>query len=141
MDRQGGRSSSARTWWLLIGGIVVLFVAFDWLERAVREEPPPSSVSEVDARTTPAPPQLSRLDDGAIEIRHDFFRRTTIHMSDDSASQALYDCLSSRINETFGNGTEGWDDEGIREETQRFLNECGDIPEIPVPLVPTTPAQ
>jgi hypothetical protein len=141
MGRQIERSSSTRKWWLLIGGIVVLIVAFDYLERLVRKEPLPSSVSDVDARTSPAPPQLRRLDDGAIEIRHDIFQRTTIRMDDEDAAEALFECLSQGINVTFGNGTEGLDRGHIRSETQRILKECGGMPEVPMPLRPSPPAQ
>jgi hypothetical protein len=129
MDPEGKRSSSARDWWLLIGGIVAFVVAFSVLESVVRTEPTPSEegsapAENADAAPSPTPPRLRRLEDGAIEIRHDFFRRSTIRLGDEKDEKALFDCLSQGIEQTFGDGTAGWDRGRVRRETQRIQDEC-----------------
>ena len=145
MDSERKGSSSARKWWLLIGTIVVFVVAFDLLEKLVRPEPTPSgegsTVAEgAGAAASPAPPRLRRLDDGAIEIRHDFFRRSTIRLGDEDDEKALFDCLAQGIEQTFGEGTEGWTRERVRSETQRIQDEClGSTHGIPVPPRPPRP--
>jgi hypothetical protein len=129
MDSESERSSSARNWWLLAGGFVVFVVAFGLLESLVRTEPTASkegSTPDEDAAaaSSPAPPTLRRLDDGAIEIRHDFFRRSTIRLGTEDQEQALFDCLAQGIEQTFGDGTEGWSRERVRRETQRIQDDC-----------------
>ena len=134
MDPDSERTSSARKWWLLIGGIVVFVVGFSLLERLVRTESTPSergSAEDADAAWSPAPPELRRLDDGGIEIRHDFFRRTTFRLGNEDDAQALFECLEQRIEETFGD-TEGWDRGRVRSETQRIQDECMSLSDIPV---------
>jgi hypothetical protein len=145
MDLESERSSSARKWWLLVGGIVVFIAAFNLLESLVRTEPTPSkegSTTAEDADAAPwlAPPELRRLDDGAIEIRHDFFRRTTIRLDSEEDKKTLFDCLAQGIEQTFGDGTEGWNRARVRRETQRIQGECmGPLHDMPVPPWPPRP--
>ena len=140
MDPEGKRSPSARKMWLLIGGVVVFFVAFDWLESLIRTEPTPSETEDADAAASPAPPELRRLDDGSIEIRHDFFRRTRIDLGNEEKEKALFDCLAQGIEETFGDGTEGWNRGRVRRETQRIQDEClGSWHNVPIPPRPPRP--
>ena len=145
MDPESGRSSSARKWCLLIGGIVVFVVAFGLLESLVRPEPTPGSTSAEDARAavSPAPPELRMLDDGEIEIRHDFFRRSSFRLGNEEDGKALFDCLAQGIELTFADGTEGWSRERVRHETQRIQDECmsslHDTPVPPRPLRPPRP--
>ncbi len=144
MDPESGRSSSARKWWLLIGGVVVFVVAFSLLESLVRTEPTPSEKGSMPAAApSPAPPELRRLDDGAIEIRHDFFRRSTIRLGNEEDEKALFDCLAQGIEQTFADGTEGWNRARVRHEAQRIHDECmsslHDIPVPPRPLRPPRP--
>jgi len=136
MDPENRRS--ARKWWLLIGGAVVLLSGLSLLEDLVREEPQPSASAE-DTRGlfSSATPQLRRLDDGAIEIRHDFFRRTTIRLGDEDAERALFDCLVQGIKQTFGGGVEDWDRESIRSETLRIQGECLSSLDVAVPAPPS----
>lgn len=139
MNGDKGRASSARKWWLLIGGIVVFVVGFSLIENLVRKEPRPSVSAEDTADVfSHAAPRLRRLDDGAIEIRHDLFRHTTIRLEDEEAGQALFDCLAQGIERTFGDGVEGWDGERIRRETRRIQDECMSLHgvSVPVPLPP-----
>ena len=144
MDSESERSSSARKWWLLVGGIVVFVVAFGLLESLVRTEPTPSEEGSTpavaaDATLSPAPPELRRLDDGAIEIRHDFFRRSTIRLGNEEDEKALFDCLAQGIEQTFGDGTEGWDRARVLRETQRIQDECMSLHRKPVPPRPPRP--
>jgi hypothetical protein len=144
MDPESGRSSSAREWWLLIGGIVVFVVAFSLLENLVGTSEKGSTPAEaVDAAPSSTPPELRRLDDGAIEVRHDFFRRSTIRLGNEDDEKALFDCLEQGIEQTFGDGTEGWDRRRVRRETRRILDECMGLHGMPVPAstspVPDTP--
>ncbi len=145
VDPESGRSSSARKWGLLIGGIVVFVVAFGLLESLVRPEPTPGSTAadDTNAAASPAPPELRMLDDGAIEIRHDFFRRSTIRLGNKEDEQALYDCLAQGIEQTFADGTEGWNRARVRDEAYRIQDECmsslSDIPVPPRPLRPPRP--
>ena len=136
MNPERRKSFSARKWWLLIGGGVLLYVVvFSMLERLARPEGSPSedgSTPEA-AASAPAPPQLRRLADGAVEIRHDFFQRSTIRMGNEADEQALYDCLEQKIEETFGEGTEGWSRGRVKRETERIQNECMRLPGLPVP--------
>jgi hypothetical protein len=145
MESESKRSSSARKWWLLAGGFVVFVVAFGLLESLVRTEPTPSEGGSTPAggavaALSPAPPLLRRLDDGAIEIRHDFFRRSTIRLSNEDDEQALFDCLAQGIEQTFGDGIEGWNRERVRRETERIQDEClGSFHDIPRPPRPPRP--
>ena len=140
MDSERKGSSSARKWWLLIGGGVVFLVGFSLLENLVRKEPQPStSAEDIHDPFSPAAPQLRRLDDGGIEISHDFFRRTTIRLGDEDTEQALFDCLAQGIEQTFGDGIEGWDRQRIRRETRRIQDECMGLHDVAVP-VPLPPA-
>ena len=137
MERENRRSSSARNWWLLIGGVVVFVLGFSLLESLVGTEPTGSTpAQDAAAPTSPAAPEVRRLDDGAIEIRHDFFRRSTIRLDDEDEEQALFDCLTQGIEESFADGTEGWDRERVRDETRRIQNECLGLQDIPVPPLP-----
>ncbi len=106
MDPESERSSSARKRWLLIGGVVVFVVAFSLLESLFSTEPT-TPAEDAGAATSPRPPELRRLDNGEIEIRHDFFRRSTFRMGDEDEEKALFDCLGQGIEETFCEGTEG----------------------------------
>jgi len=143
MDPKQERSSSARKWWLLIGAFVIFLVAFDLVERLVRtestpsEEGSPAAEGAFGARPNTAP-ELRLLKDGGIEIRHDFFRRTTIRVQSEERRKALFDCLTQGIEETFGGGTEGWDRQRVRRDTERIQDECmGSLHDPPVPpLVP-----
>ena len=140
MDPESERSSSTRKWWLLVGGIVVFVVAFSLLESLVRTEPTPSEKGSMPAAApSPAPPELRRLDDGAIEIRHDFFRRSTIRLGNEDKEKALFDCLTQGIEQTFGDGTVGWDRGRVRRETQRIRDECLGLHDIPIPPRPLQP--
>jgi hypothetical protein len=145
MDSESARSSSARNWWLLAGGFVVFVVAFGLLESLVRTEPTASKEGstpgeETDAAPSPAPPKLRRLEDGAIEIRHDFFRRSTIRLGSEDQEKALFDCLAQGIEQTFGDGTAGWSRERVRRETQRIQDEClAPFHDMPVPPRPPQP--
>jgi hypothetical protein len=145
MDPESERSSAARKWWLLIGGIVVFVVAFSLLESLVRTEPAPSAegstpAGDPDAAPSPPPPELRRLDDGAIEIRHDFFRRSTIRLGNEDDEKALFDCLAQGIEQTFADGTAGWDRARVRRETQRIQDACLGLQDIPtLPRRPRPP--
>jgi hypothetical protein len=146
MDPESEKSSSARKWWLLIGGIVVFVVVFTLLESLVRTDSTPSadgptSTGNAAAVGSPLRPELRRLDDGAIEIRHDFFRRATIRLDTEEEDNALFDCLSQGIEQTFGEGTEDWDRARVWRETQRIQNECMGLPGIPAPPRPPRPAR
>ena len=139
MDPESGGPSSARKWWLLIGGIVVFVVAFGLLESLVRPEPTPGSTSAIDASAadSPAPPELRMLDDGAIEIRHDFFHRSTIRLGSEEDEKALFDCLAQGIEQTFADGTEDWNHERVRQEARRIQDEClSSLHDISVPPRP-----
>ena len=113
-------------WGLLLGGIVVFVVAISLLETLVRTEPTPSENGSAiaDAARSPAPPELRRLDDGAIEIRHDFFHRSTIRLGNEEEERALFDCLAQGLEQKFGDGTEGWDHAGVRHETKLIQDQC-----------------
>lgn len=126
MDHENGRSSTVRLRWLLVAMIVVFLVGFTLMENLVREEPEPRSapVETAGDLFSPEAPVVHRLDDGAIEIRHDLFRRTTIRLKDEDDQQALFDCLSGSIEQTFGAGVEGWEGATIRHETRRMVHEC-----------------
>ena len=144
MDPESERASSARKWWLLIGGIVAFLATFSLLESLVRTEPTPSekgsaAAEDTDAAPSPTPPELRRLDDGAIEIRHDFFRRSTIRLGNRDDEKVLFDCLTQGIEQTFGDGTEGWDRGRVRRETQRIQDECMGLHRKPVPPRPPRP--
>ena len=140
MDSQRERSTSARKWWLLVAGIVVIVVTLDLLESLVGTAPTPSEEGAapkvgVVAALSPAPPEVHRLDDGGIEIRHDFFRRTTIRLGNEDEEQALFDCLAQGIETTFGDGTEGWSRQRVRSETQHIQDKClGSFLDLPVPV-------
>ena len=140
MEPERQRSSSARKWWLLVGAVVAFVVLFQLLGNLVG-----TGSTRLDDRSTtadgsdpaprsPAPPELRRLEDGAIEIRHDFFRRSTIRLGNQKDEQALFDCLTRGIEESFGGGTAGWDRRRVRRETQRIQDEClGPAHAIPIP--------
>jgi len=139
MDPEIATTSSARKWWMLLGGIVVFVVGFELLGSLFRTDPTSPTNGSTPAESavavsrSPAPPELRRLEDGAIEIRHDFFRRSTIRIGDEEDAQALFECLSQGIEETFGDGTEGWRRGRVRSETQRIQDEClGSVHELPV---------
>jgi hypothetical protein len=132
------RKPPFRKWWLLIAGIVVYLAVFSLLESLVRTDRATSdtdstSADAADAARSPAPPHVRRLEDGGIEIRHDFFRRSTIRLGNEEDEKALYDCLEREVEQTFGDGTEGWDRERVRRETQRIQNECLGLPGLPGP--------
>ena len=130
-------SSSARNWWLLIGGVFVFVVAFSLLESLVRRDPTGSTPEQdTAALTSPAPPEVLRPHDGGVEIRHDFFRRTTYRLESEDEEQALFDCLTQRVEQTFATGTEGWDHERVRDETRRIQDQCMESQDIPVPPRP-----
>ena len=134
MDAEGERSSTARAWWMLIGGIVVFVVSFSVLEKLVLPEPADSESPGAGADVAPAPrpPELRRLEGGGIEIRHDFFRRSTIRLGNEDDERALFDCLTRGFERSFGDGTEGWGRRRVRRETQRIQDECLDLQDIPV---------
>ena len=126
MDSEGARPSSARSWWLLIGGIVVFLVVFDLIENLI--SPDPAISERADTVPSSAAPTLRRLDDGAIEIRHDLFRRSTIRMGNEDSEKALFDCLAQGMDQTFEDGTEGWTRARVRRETERIQDECLALP-------------
>jgi len=117
-----------RKWWLLIGAILVYLLAFDWLERLVRNEPASSEqnpgAAQRIATSSPRRPEVRRLDDGAVEIRHDFFRRTTIRLGDEDSQDTLFNCLEKGFEERFVGRTEDWDGERVRRETRTVRNAC-----------------
>ena len=149
MDAESERSFSARTWWLLIGGGVVFVVLFSLLESLVRPEPTPAvegpkPVGEhSDVAPSPKPPKLRWADDGAIEIRQGIFSQSRIRLDNEDAEKALFDCLAQGIEQTFGDGTEGWTRKRVKRETQRIQDECMasllDMPELPRPPQPPLP--
>jgi len=129
MNPERGKSSSIRRWLLLIGGLVVFAVLFDFLSDLTR----PKRVVTVEGSTpaadaaaarSPDPPRLRRLDDGAIKIEHDSFAESTIRMRDEEDSQAMFDCLSEGIEQTFRDGTAGWTVGNVQGETARIKFEC-----------------
>jgi len=114
MNPERGKSSSIRRWLLLIGGLVVFAVLFDFLSDLTR----PKRVVTVEGSTpaadaaaarSPDPPRLRRLDDGAIKIEHDSFAESTIRM---------------RVEQTFRDGTAGWTVGNVQGETARIKFEC-----------------
>jgi len=116
---------------------------FSLIESLVPTASRPSPTLEDLALTSPAPPRVRRLDDGAIEIRHDFFRRSTIRLGDEDAERALLECLTQGFEQSFGNDIGEWDQRYVRSETKRVMDEClgahGMLP--PRPSVPPkTPA-
>jgi len=111
-----------RKWWLLIGAVVLFLVLFQLLEDRFTTSPPDSAARDVEPSIHV--PEVRRLDDGAVEIRHDLFRRTTIRMGDEDQEQALFECLEQEIEQTFGAGTEDWSRRRVRNETQRILDGC-----------------
>lgn len=135
MGPETKRWSASRKRWTLIGGVVVFVVAFSLVESLVGTEPTSEegSTSTQDP-SAPALPEVRRLEDGEIEIRLDFFRRSSIRLGDKDEEQILFDCLTQGIEQTFGEGApEGWDGKRVREETQRIQNECMGFPERPSP--------
>ena len=142
VDPEHRKSSSTRKWWLLIGGGVLLYiVVFNSIESFVRPEPSEdgSTPGGADASTAPALPEVRMRDSGEVEIRHDFFRRSGYRTGSEATDRALFDCLTQGIEEAFGDGTEGWDRQGVRAETQRIQDECMGLPDIPAPLPPLPP--
>jgi hypothetical protein len=143
-DRSPGRVT-ARKVWLLIGAVVVFVLAFDAIERLARpdREPPEGAArngaAEGGGRAAQLP-EIVRLEGGGVEIRLDFFRRTTIRLDSEEAEDALADCLERGIAETFGEGTEDWPALRIRREMRRIRNGCTagmiDLPPVPPPPSP-----
>jgi hypothetical protein len=110
MDPEGKKLSSARNWWLLIGGFVVFVVAFSLLEHLVGTESTGSRpAQDATSLTSPASPEVRRLDDGAVEIRHDFFRRSTIRLGNEDEGQAVLRLIRSRFGSSFRLGWGGPD--------------------------------
>lgn len=129
MDEKSAKSSRARNWWLLAGGIVVLVVTFDLVERLVRTESGPDangppSAEDAAAAETPFRPEVRKLEDGGIEIRLDLFRRTTIRLANEADERELLDCLERGFEQAFGDGSAGWSRARVRRETQRIQEEC-----------------
>ena len=94
-------------------------------------------MEDADAPPLARLPELRRLDDGGIEIRYDFFRRSTIRLGDADDETALFDCLEQGIEQTFGSGIEDWERERVRDETQRIQDECvSEFHGVPVPPRP-----
>lgn len=138
MDSEGQRSSQTRKRWLLIGAFVAFVVAFQLFERLVRTASTPSAEDPTRADSTgaargPTRPVLRRLEDGAIEIRHDLFRRSTIRLENEDDADALFDCLEEGLEKAFGEGAQGVD-RPVRPTTQRIQDEClAPLHVIPVP--------
>ena len=144
MNPKNKRLSTARKWWLLLGGIVVFVVSLTLLENLFSTDPSPSEKPSAPPEQTapPSPPELRWTDDGAIELSEKPFRPSTIRLQNDEKKQELFNCLEQRIEETFGNGTEGWDRVGVWRETQRIKAECMDsLRDIPVPAPPPQPGK
>ena len=117
----------------------MLAVSLTLLENLFRTEPTPT-VEDSAPPPPPSPPELRWTDDGAIEISELPFRPSTIRLRNEEKKKELFDCLEQRIEETFGNGTEGWDRVGVWRETQRIKAECMDsLRAIPVPPRPSQP--
>jgi len=95
MSADTGRSSSTRSWWYLALGAVVFVVGFGAIESLVRRDPGASDADSTSAVAADAAsyPLVRLIDGGGVEIRHDFFRRTTVRLQDRSEEQALHDCL------------------------------------------------
>jgi hypothetical protein len=119
-------SSRLRGWWIPIGGLVVLVSSFSLLEKLVGPEPTASATGSdgADVAPGPKPPEIVRLEGGGIEIRHDFFRRTTIRLDSEEKEQVLFDCLTQGIERRFAGGTRGWSRARVRDETRRIQDEC-----------------
>jgi hypothetical protein len=131
---------SKRKWWLLIGGGVLLYaVVFTLIENLVESESPTAadgSTPATGAGSSPALPEVGRRDDGAVEIRHDFFRRTTIRLETEEEEQALFECLEREIEQAFGDGTQGLSGRQIRDETRLLQDRCmglRGVPPVPDP--------
>jgi hypothetical protein len=125
---------------MLVGGVGVFVVAFTLLESLVGTKPTGStSAQDSIASTSPAPPEVLRPEGGGVEIRLDFFRRSRYRLGNEDQEQALFDCLTKKIEEKFAAGTEGWDHQRVRDETQRIQEECMDLQDIPVPPRPLRP--
>lgn len=136
MDSERKKSLfSGRGWWLPVGAFVGYLVVISLLERVVPGGKGSTSGQGAAAVSAPAPPELVRLDDGAIEIRHDLFRRSTIRMGNEEDTGALYECLRQGFDEAFGTGTEGWTSARVRSETKRAQDKCLagkiDLPTLP----------
>ena len=116
-------SKGRRTGWWVAGAVVLVVAIFTLLERLIEGKPTPVLENPAIV-TSPAPPEVLRLEDGGIEIRHDYFRRTTIRLGVEEDEQALYDCLVTGIEETFGEGTEGWGRGRVRQEAERIQDQC-----------------
>jgi hypothetical protein len=101
----------------------------------------PSSVSTLEpgAPTSPALPEVRMPEDGGVEIRHDFFRRTTIRLGSEEEDGALFECLTRGLEESFAAGTEGWGAQRVRDETRRVQEACMGARGIPVPPRPLQP--
>ena len=128
MSSGNEKSPAARMRWLLLGSVAVFVVAFSLLESLVGT---PSDTEAAAGAWSPAPPELRRLEDGQIEIRYDFFRRSSFRLGNKEEEKILFDCLAKGIEETFGEGVHGWDRERVRSETQRIQNECVGLPTLP----------
>ena len=125
MNPENERSSAGRRWWWLLAGIVVFAVSFTVLENLGRKEPTPSETVPAPP-PTPATPEVRWTEDGAIELSEEPFAPSRINLRNEEKKQQLFNCIEQGIEETFGNGTEGWDRVGVWRETQRIKNECMD---------------
>lgn len=134
MEPERRKSFFARKgWWLLICAVVVYLAGFSLLEKITPAGKGPAGGN---AASAPAPPQLRRLDDGAIDVRQGFFHHLTIRTGSDEEDEALFQCLKQGFDEAFGNGTEGMTAAQVRSETERIENSCTDLPGIPRPPSP-----
>jgi hypothetical protein len=144
MQTQPTTPAPRRKWWLLIGGFVLLILSVDVLQRLIPSKPRPkpnSTQHEPGHKASPASPQVVRRNDGAVEIRHDLFRRSTTRLGNDKDEQALFECIEKGIEETFADGTEGWTRSRARDETERIRDECMTLIHPALAPVPPRPLQ
>jgi hypothetical protein len=140
MDPQPKKPSPARAWWMLFGAMVVFLVGTTVLDGLLRDEPAaPAPDREQRGSVSAGVPQVHRLEDGAVEIRHDFFRRTTIRLDDDESGAALYECLEKGFEEAFGDGIDGWTRGRVRDETRRVQDRCLGLYGVSPPTPPAPP--
>jgi len=125
MNTKSDRPSTLR-WWILAGGIVLFVVAFNWIEGLFGPdlEERERRVDQAVAEAAPDPPEVVRLEQGGIEIRHDLVETSMLRLTNKEKEDELYDCLTQRIEEVFGGGTEGWDSGRVERETLQVRFEC-----------------
>jgi hypothetical protein len=135
--------SSFRKGWFVVLAFVVFAVGLSLIEGIGTDPQTSADHSGVDGgeetASSIAAPEVVRLEGGGVEIRHDFFRRSTIRLNDDEAEKALFECLEHGIEKMFAKGTTGWTGARVRDETRRVQDEClRSRTNLPVPPRPPT---